>query len=57
MEDGVTGLVADPVPEALAAQIARLHADQALCRRLGQAGRDAVRDIRWATTIDRLLAG
>ena len=57
VQDGISGLVADPVPEALAAHIARLHADQALCRRMGQAGRAAVRDIRWATTVDRLLAG
>ena len=57
VEDGVTGLVAGPDADALAAHITRLHNDRSLCTRLGQAGRAAVKDIRWSTTIDRLLAG
>ena len=39
VEEGVNGLVADPVPAALAAAIARLANDRPFARRLGEAGR------------------
>jgi glycosyltransferase involved in cell wall biosynthesis len=55
VEDGVTGCVSEPEPRALAAAIARLYADRALCARLGEAGRALVADIKWETTINRLL--
>ncbi len=55
VEHDVTGLVAPPEPEALAMQIARLHADKALCARLGERGRERVAPIRWDAAIARLL--
>ncbi len=55
VEDGVSGCVTGPDPAPMAAQISRLFADKALCARLGQAGREAVADIKWESTIDRLL--
>lgn len=56
VEHDVTGCVAAPEPAALAAQIARLHADKALCARLGQAGKERVAPIRWDAAIAQLLA-
>ena len=58
VEDGVTGLVAEPEPEAVAAAFDRLHADRALARRLGgnAAGRVAELGIDWGTVIEKLLA-
>src|SRR5206468_5717521 len=38
VDDGTTGIVAEPAPEPLAAAIARLAADRSLARRLGDAG-------------------
>lgn len=55
VEDGRTGCIAQPAPAALAAQIARLWDDRALCRRLGEAGRARVRHIRWPATVQQLL--
>ena len=40
VEDGKTGLVVDDTPENLARAIERLAADRALCRRMGEAGRE-----------------
>lgn len=56
--DGVTGLVASPEPEAIAAAFDRLHADRALARRMGRnaAGRVAELGIDWDTVVEKLLA-
>jgi glycosyltransferase involved in cell wall biosynthesis len=56
VEDGVTGAVvpADD-PRALADAIDRLYRERSLCRRLGSAGSERVRGIRWQTTLPRLL--
>jgi glycosyltransferase involved in cell wall biosynthesis len=58
VEDGVTGLVAAPEPEALAEAFDRLHADRALARRLGAsaAGRVSELGIDWDTVVEKLLA-
>lgn len=55
VHDGLTGAVAEARPDALAAQITRLHADKSLCARLGTAGCELVSPIRWQPTIARLL--
>jgi glycosyltransferase involved in cell wall biosynthesis len=58
VQDGETGLVAAPEPEAVAAAFDRLHADRALARRLGAnaAGRVAELGIDWDTVVEKLLA-
>jgi glycosyltransferase involved in cell wall biosynthesis len=56
VEDGVTGFVAAPTPEALGAAIARLAGETALARSLGDAGYDRVRLITWDGVVERLMA-
>jgi glycosyltransferase involved in cell wall biosynthesis len=60
VEDGRTGLVVAPGdPVALAGALRRLHADPALRRRLGEAGRQAVAAYTfdaWAAAMARALA-
>ena len=58
VEDGVTGLVAEPEPAALAAAFDRLHADRALARRLGANAADRVAElgIDWDAVVEKLLA-
>jgi glycosyltransferase involved in cell wall biosynthesis len=55
VEDGVTGLVVEPTPEAVGSAIARLAADAALARRLGDAGFERARPITWDGVVDRLM--
>jgi glycosyltransferase involved in cell wall biosynthesis len=55
VEDGVTGLVAEPTPDSLADAIARLAADAPLARRLGGAGFERARAITWNGVVERLL--
>lgn len=56
VEDAVTGLVTDGSPAAIGAAFDRLAVDRALARRLGEAGRERVRDLAWAPVVQRLLA-
>ncbi|MBI2886628.1 MAG: glycosyltransferase family 4 protein [Chloroflexi bacterium] len=56
VEHQETGLIAEPDPGALAVALERLMDDQDLCRRLGQQGRDRVKDITWDKVIERLLS-
>lgn len=58
VRDGVTGLVAAPEPEAVAAAFDRLHADRALARRLGAGAAERVAElgIDWDTVVRKLLA-
>lgn len=57
VEDGVTGYVASPgEAQQLAHYIDQLFADRALCRELGMAGYEKVRDITWDRTIEQLLS-
>lgn len=55
VEDGVTGLVADPDPEAIAHVIDRLwQLPMTRLKEMGEAGRARVVDITWDHVIDRL---
>ena len=56
VEDGVTGFVAEPRPEALGAAIARLAADPPRARALGEAGYERVRHITWEGVVNQLMA-
>lgn len=53
--DGVNGLIAEPEAAALAAAIARLDADRALARRLGEAGFERAALITWDGVVERLV--
>ena len=55
VEDGVTGRVTDPQPEAIGAAIARLAADRRLARSLGDAGYNRARAITWDGVVERLV--
>jgi len=56
VEDGVTGVVAEPTVESLGAAIARLAVDTRRARALGDAGFERVRDISWDHVVDRLMS-
>jgi glycosyltransferase involved in cell wall biosynthesis len=58
VQDGRTGLVAEPTPQALAAIMDRLWQDRDLARQLGRAGRSRYEemDISWPRVVQRLLA-
>jgi len=56
VEDGVSGLVAEPTAESLGGAIARLYADTRRARALGEAGFERVHDISWDHVVDRLMA-
>jgi glycosyltransferase involved in cell wall biosynthesis len=56
VDDGVTGLIADPTPESLGAAIARLAADRANAQSLGDAGFERARAITWDGVVDKLMA-
>jgi glycosyltransferase involved in cell wall biosynthesis len=56
VEDGVTGLIAEPTPESLGAAIARLAADRLRARALGEAGYERARPITWDGVVARLMA-
>ena len=55
VEQGITGLVSEPVAEAIGAAIGRLAADRQLAQSLGDAGYDRARGITWDGVVDRLL--
>ena len=57
VEHEVTGLVTDGSPEAMGAALDRLVADPELASRLGAAGRDRVKDLRWEQVVSTLLGG
>lgn len=57
VEHEVTGLVTDGTPDAMGAALDRLVADPELARRLGAAGRDRVKDLRWEQVVTTLLGG
>jgi glycosyltransferase involved in cell wall biosynthesis len=56
VDDGITGLVAAPTPEAVGEAIARLAADQRLARTLGDAGFERASRITWDGVVARLMA-
>ncbi len=53
----VSGLVAEPTPEAIGAAMTRLAEAPALAARLGEAGYDRTRDITWDGVVEALTAG
>lgn len=57
VEHEVTGLVTDGTPVAMGAALDRLVADPDLASRLGAAGRDRVKDLRWEHVVSTLLGG
>ena len=56
VEDGVTGLITEPAPEALGAAIARLAADRTRARAFGEAGYERARRITWEGVVSQLMA-
>lgn len=54
--DGITGYVAEPTPESLGAAMARLAADVAKARAMGEAGYDRARAITWDGVVTKLMA-
>jgi glycosyltransferase involved in cell wall biosynthesis len=56
IEDGRTGLITDPTPEALAAAIDRLWADKRATRRMGQAARERALRVGWDSIVAELIA-
>ncbi|MGN6695633.1 MAG: glycosyltransferase family 4 protein [Aquihabitans sp.] len=57
VEHEVTGLVTDGTPDAMGAALDRLVRDPDLAQRLGAAGRDRVKDLRWEQVVATLLGG
>lgn len=57
VEDGRTGYVVSPEPQALAEAMDRLYSDKATARRMGENGLEkiATMGISWETTIQRLV--
>ncbi len=55
VEDGVTGFVVEPTPEAIAEAANRLHRDRALAEKMGAAGRERVADLSWDTVVRTLV--
>jgi glycosyltransferase involved in cell wall biosynthesis len=57
IEDGETGLLSEPRPEALASQLLRLTSETLLHERIRRAGLAAVRGRTWEAALDQLAAG
>jgi glycosyltransferase involved in cell wall biosynthesis len=55
VEHGITGLVTDGSPEQVGAALDELASDEELARRMGEAGRERVRDLNWPDVVSRLL--
>ncbi len=55
VEDGKNGFVCAPEPRAVAARLDRLWADREEARRLGEAGRERVREIAWDRVVEELV--
>jgi len=56
VKNAVTGLIADPTPEALGAAMARLAADRRLAQSLGESGYDCAKSITWDGVVEKLMA-
>jgi glycosyltransferase involved in cell wall biosynthesis len=58
VQDGISGYVAEPEPDAIAEAIDRLAADRSRARAMGEAGRERVRelDISWEHVVAALTA-
>lgn len=56
VEDCVTGVLAEPTPEALSRAMVSLADSVETARELGEAGRERISRITWDMTIERLLS-
>jgi glycosyltransferase involved in cell wall biosynthesis len=58
VDDGTTGLVVEPTPQAIADAMDRLYLERRQAEQFGRAGRDmwASKNISWANTVERLLS-
>lgn len=58
VQDGQTGLVCDPIPEAIGAAMSQLHGNRSKAATMGQQAREAVAtlNLTWPKTIARLLS-
>lgn len=56
VEDGISGYVVQPVPEAIAAALDRLTADPSHAANLGDAARRVAERHTWPATVERLLS-
>lgn len=56
VEDGVTGRVVEPSPEAIAAAVEELFGNRERAREMGEAGRPRAAGIGWDRVIDALTA-
>lgn len=54
VEDGRTGYVAEPTPEALAARLDALATDRSVAERMGEAARETAARHTWAQAVDFL---
>lgn len=57
VEDGVTGLVVDPTPAAIAAAVERLTSDRPFAAELGRNGRRRAAELSWSNTAEEIRAG
>jgi glycosyltransferase involved in cell wall biosynthesis len=57
IEDGVTGRIADPTPEALGAAIDEVVGSRRTARRMGRAGYERARAVTWERVVATLLDG
>jgi glycosyltransferase involved in cell wall biosynthesis len=55
VENGKTGLVTRPEPQAIGGSITRLMADSQEAARLGSAGKARVSNLTWDSVVDSLL--
>ena len=56
VQDGVTGLIAEPTPQSLAAALQRVMQDEATARRMGAAALDAGAKLNWRGAVEQLTA-
>ena len=55
VEDGISGFVCQPTPEAIAAAMRRLADDRSLAERMGTAAHAAGARLTWAETVRQLI--
>lgn len=56
VENGESGFIVEPTPEAMAEAIDKLHTDRKRARDMGEAGRPRVAGIGWESVIDSITA-
>jgi glycosyltransferase involved in cell wall biosynthesis len=56
VEDGVTGIVTDGTPAQIGEAIDRLASDRDLARKMGEAGYERARELRWSDVVEQLTA-